>query len=167
MKRCSTSVKSREIQSPCLGQCLAHHQCSISMCWMSKTWKMGGRLYLPIACKCGQRDARQREGQGHHHKEGTGRACLRTVRNAVWLEQNEQEDPRQVAGDVNRLVSHRKDFGLYSGPHEEPVVGFEQRRDVLQLTLAAVLRIAWRAKGRTQARWSAVEAVTSGPILFF
>ena len=100
---------------------------------------MGGRLYLQIACKCGQRDARQREGKGQRHKEGTGRACLRTVRNAVWLEQNEQEDPRQVAGEVNRLVSHCKDFGFYSGPDEEPVVAFEQRRDILQLTLAAVL----------------------------
>lgn len=33
-------------------------------------------------------------------------------------------------GDVNRLVSHCKDFGFYSGPSEELVVGFEQRRDI-------------------------------------
>lgn len=44
-------------------------------------------------CAAAVKDARQWGGLGQCHKEGTGLTCLRTGGNAVWLEQNEQEEP--------------------------------------------------------------------------
>ena len=77
---------------------------------------------------------RQRGGPGEHHRARTGLACLRTVRSAVWLEENEQGGgPGRGQGrswDVNGLV-HCKDIGFSAGPSEESVAGFGQRSDIL------------------------------------
>ena len=71
----------------------AAYQAPPSMGFSRQEYWSGLPLPSPRECAAAVKDARQQGGLGQCHKEGTGLTCLRTVRNAVWLEQNEQEEP--------------------------------------------------------------------------